>query len=137
MVDRPPIGQVIRTERLNLKQTQASFAALCGITPQYLSLLELGDVNVSLDTLLMICKVLNKPLSVLMATAEDLAKGIVSNSPSSSLSSGATKSSSMSSPTKLPGKTRPTAGKRAKPSTSSRKVEAKGAPPRSAARQGA
>jgi transcriptional regulator with XRE-family HTH domain len=72
MVDRPPIGAVIREERLALGYTQAKLAALCDITPQYLSLLELGEVNVSLDTLLSISSVIGKPLSLLIARAEEL-----------------------------------------------------------------
>ncbi|WP_176053215.1 helix-turn-helix domain-containing protein [Paraburkholderia caribensis] len=99
MVDRPPIGQVIRAKRKELGHTQAEFALLCGITPQYLSLLELGDVNVSLDTLLMICEVLGKPLSKLMEAAEHLAIGVGADSP-------ATRSSA-SKPAKLPEETRP------------------------------
>jgi transcriptional regulator with XRE-family HTH domain len=72
MVDRPPIGAVIREERLALGYTQAKLASLCDITPQYLSLLELGEVNVSFDTLLSISGVLGKPLSLLVARAEAL-----------------------------------------------------------------
>ena len=73
MIDRPPIGQVIRAARLHLGHTQAKFAVLCNITPQYLSLLELGEVNVSLDTLLMISEALGEPLSSLLAKAEAMA----------------------------------------------------------------
>lgn len=76
MVDRPPIGQVIRAARLHLGHTQAKFALLCNITPQYLSLLELGEVNVSLDTLLMISEALGEPLSSLLAKAEAMAASV-------------------------------------------------------------
>ena len=79
MVDRPPIGAVIREVRLALGYTQAKLASLCDITPQYLSLLELGEVNVSLDTLLSISAVLGEPLSSLIAKAEAIGSGQKTN----------------------------------------------------------
>ncbi|WP_343654374.1 helix-turn-helix transcriptional regulator [Paraburkholderia caribensis] len=75
MVDRPPIGAVIREERIARGYTQAKLASLCDITPQYLSLLELGEVNVSFDTLLSISTALEQPLSSLVARAETLHAG--------------------------------------------------------------
>jgi transcriptional regulator with XRE-family HTH domain len=72
VLDRPPIGAVIREERLARGYTQAKLASLCDITPQYLSLLELGEVNVSFDTLLAISAALGQTLSSLVARAETL-----------------------------------------------------------------
>lgn len=71
MVERPPVGKVIRLLRLELKLTQIEFAKRCGLTSQYLSLLELGKVNVSLDTLLVIAEQLGEPLSHVLSKAED------------------------------------------------------------------
>ncbi|TXC79100.1 helix-turn-helix domain-containing protein [Paraburkholderia azotifigens] len=75
MVHRPPIGRVIREARLALGYTQAKLASLCDITPQYLSLLELGEVNVSFDTLLSISAALDQPLSSMIEKAETLHAG--------------------------------------------------------------
>ncbi len=75
MADRPPIGAVIREARRAMGYTQAGLASLCDITPQYLSLLELGEVNVSLDTLMAICVALDEPLSSLVVKAEELQAG--------------------------------------------------------------
>jgi transcriptional regulator with XRE-family HTH domain len=75
MHERPPVGEVIRAARLELDLSQAEFAARCDISSQYLSLLELGRVNVSLDTLLGISAVINESLSSIFDQAEKLLAG--------------------------------------------------------------
>ncbi|MFL9900028.1 helix-turn-helix transcriptional regulator [Paraburkholderia fungorum] len=72
MIERPPVGKVIRSLRRGLKLTQNELASRCGLTAQYLSLLELGQVNVSLDTLLAISSELGQPLSTMLLEAEAL-----------------------------------------------------------------
>ncbi|MFB9125723.1 XRE family transcriptional regulator [Paraburkholderia dipogonis] len=72
MIDRPPIGKVIRSLRRELNLTQNELASRCEITSQYLSLLELGRVNVSLDTLLVIAAQFERPLSSILLEAETL-----------------------------------------------------------------
>ncbi|MFM0553584.1 helix-turn-helix transcriptional regulator [Paraburkholderia sediminicola] len=74
MVQRLPVGKVIRSLRRELELTQADFASRCDITSQYLSLLELGRVNVSLDTLMVIAAELGQPLSSMLLAAETLAE---------------------------------------------------------------
>jgi transcriptional regulator with XRE-family HTH domain len=72
MILRPPVGKVIRSMRRELNITQTELASRCEITAQYLSLLELGRVNVSLDTLLVIAAQLGQPLSSILIEAEAL-----------------------------------------------------------------
>jgi transcriptional regulator with XRE-family HTH domain len=72
MVERPPVGAVIRSLRRGLKLTQNELALRCGLTAQYLSLLELGQVNVSLDTLVVISAELGQPLSAMLLEAETM-----------------------------------------------------------------
>ncbi|MGF6770622.1 transcriptional regulator with XRE-family HTH domain [Paraburkholderia sp. GAS199] len=81
MIQRLPVGKVIRTMRRERDLTQAEFASRCGITGQYLSLLELGQVNVSLDTLQNIAAALEQPVSALLLQAEVLAAGEPSKRP--------------------------------------------------------
>lgn len=79
MLERPPIGEVIRAARQELDLSQVEFAARCDISSQYLSLLELGRVNVSLDTLVGISAVINESLSSIFDQAERLLAGSTIN----------------------------------------------------------
>jgi transcriptional regulator with XRE-family HTH domain len=70
MVERPPVGRVIRSLRRALDLTQVELARECGISSQFLSLLELGEVNVSLDVLVALSARLGQPLSAIFLAAE-------------------------------------------------------------------
>lgn len=53
------IGQLIRSKRLELQITQESLALQCGIDRSYVGRIERGEVNLTVDKLCDIARVLN------------------------------------------------------------------------------
>lgn len=52
------IGQLIRSKRLELKITQESLALQCGIDRSYVGRIERGEVNLTVEKLYEIAKIL-------------------------------------------------------------------------------
>lgn len=61
----------IKTERIKQNIKQFEFAKRIGITPQYLCLLEKGEVNPKLDLMIKISKELNSTIEELFLSDEE------------------------------------------------------------------
>lgn len=68
------LGRAIRAERARLGFSQEKFALKAGLHRTYMSDIEGGGRNVSLGNLLRISNALKKPLSELIAEAEEIAR---------------------------------------------------------------
>ena len=64
------IGQLIRNKRLELKITQESLALQCGIDRSYVGRIERGEVNITIEKLYEIAKILKINPQELLPTLE-------------------------------------------------------------------
>ncbi len=64
------IGQLIRNKRLELKITQESLALQCGIDRSYVGRIERGEVNITVEKLYEIAKILKINPQELLPTLE-------------------------------------------------------------------
>mgnify|MGYP002521667953 CR=1 FL=1 len=58
-IELKQLGKAIKTKRESLRLTQDEFATLCGLSKNYIGMLERGERNPSYLTLLQIVKKLN------------------------------------------------------------------------------
>ena len=63
-------GQLIRNKRLELKITQESLALQCGIDRSYVGRIERGEVNITVEKLYEIAKILKINPQELLPTLE-------------------------------------------------------------------
>ena len=70
---RKSLGKVIQARRKQLTLTQEQLARRSGMHRTYVSDIERGERNLSLESIYNISKGISTPLSVLFAEAEDLA----------------------------------------------------------------
>lgn len=66
------IGQNIREIRIHLNMTQEEFSEKIGLTPNFLSKVENGNVGISLDTVINICTVAQCPSATIFKGIIDL-----------------------------------------------------------------
>lgn len=67
------LGRAIKSDRIKLGHSQEKFARRASLHRTYISDIEGGGRNVSLRNLLLISNALRKPLSELIAEAEEIA----------------------------------------------------------------
>ncbi|WP_244186549.1 helix-turn-helix domain-containing protein [Paraburkholderia steynii] len=67
---RRSIGVVIRTLRDRKRLTQNELAVASGLTRVYIGRIERGDMNASIDSMLMICTALSTSLLHVLALAD-------------------------------------------------------------------
>ncbi len=63
-------GQNLRIARVKQNKTQAELAEAAGLTPQYVSKIEDGKINVTLDTMKKLATVLHSNVSDMIREAE-------------------------------------------------------------------
>jgi len=63
-------GQNLRTARVKQNKTQAELAEAAGLTPQYVSKIEDGKINVTLDTMKKLATVLHSNVSEMIRETE-------------------------------------------------------------------
>lgn len=71
-IDYSAVGRKIREQRKALNITQEELAEMCGVSPSYIGHIERGSRNLSMNTAVQLCSVLNLRLDFLfLDSAED------------------------------------------------------------------
>lgn len=73
------LGNRIRQERLKLNLTQEQLAEKVDLSTSYIGQIERGERNISLDTLVVICKSLGVTIDYLLQDSIDIEEDIVYN----------------------------------------------------------
>lgn len=73
------LGNRLRQERLKLNLTQEQLAEKVDLSTSYIGQIERGERNISLDTLVVICKSLGVTIDYLLQDSMDIEEDIVYN----------------------------------------------------------